>query len=264
MDDDDTVLFAVLAGLGGLAVLSLLFVGVGVVLLLAWSMSVRPGAPVAVAEMVMATTLPATATVQLSSTAVTVALPLVAAPSELTSTPTTASTATATAIPPTSTPEPTATAAPSATPLPTDTPLPPPTIAPTPTRNLSTLRTWASAVSTPVTDIADALQAAGQLLQAADVGNQQWRQALITQMAIVRASHTRLIAIQAPPEAAPLHAAVTAATQKCSAAMMLLAEGIDNSDAATVQQAAGLMQACAAGIKTAGEQAKALEASIGD
>lgn len=108
MDDDDTVLFAVLAGLGGVAMLSLIFVGVGVVLLLAWPLWDRPIAPVAMAELAMATAPPATATVQPSPTAVSLALPLVAAPQDT----------------PTFVPSDTPTIAPTATPLPTLTSVP--------------------------------------------------------------------------------------------------------------------------------------------
>ena len=144
MDDDDTVLFAVLAALGGLVILSLIFVGVGGALLLAWSMSDRLGAPAAMAEVVTATALPAAATVQLSPTAVSLALPLVAAPSELTPTPTFVPSVAPTAAPiamlPTIVPEPvvgslpTVVAAPTPTvapPLPSDTPFPSPAPSPT-------------------------------------------------------------------------------------------------------------------------------------
>lgn len=98
MDDDDTVLFAILAGLGSLAVLSLLFVGVGVALLLAWSMWDRPVAPVALAPIIIPP--PATGTQQPEPTAVALAMPLVAAPQD---TPT---------IAPTDTPLPTLTSTP--------------------------------------------------------------------------------------------------------------------------------------------------------
>lgn len=145
MDDDDTVLFAVLAGVGGLAMLSLIFVGVGVVLLLAWPLLDRPVARVATSEIAMATAVPATATVQPSPTAVSIALPVIVAPPAATSTllaPTqTATSAPAIVMPPISTavaPAPD-TPIPTLTPRPTDTPTPLPsaTLVPAPTATLT-------------------------------------------------------------------------------------------------------------------------------
>lgn len=113
MDDDETVLFAVLAGLGGVAMLSLIFVGVGVALLLAWSMWDRPVAPVALAPIAIPS--PATATAQPSPSPMALALPLVAAPQDT----------------PTVVPSDTPTIAPTATPLPPDTRMPTATTLPT-------------------------------------------------------------------------------------------------------------------------------------
>lgn len=172
------------------------------------------------------------------------------------------------AEPPTATTAPTPT--PTATPLPTatfvvmpspvtDTPVILPTWTPA-AAGSNELAIYAGAVATPVDDLSSALKQMSVLLAAPQVGNQEWFNSVVAQIAIIRVSHQRLSAVTPPAQLAGVHQTLIAATQKCSDATYKFAEGYDQMNTSLLQESAQLVIECANGIGIAGQQ---LEAATG-
>ena len=80
--------------------------------------------------------------------------------------------------------------------------------------------------------------------------------AVLLQLYAIRAAHRSLIGIEAPPELAAVHAALTDATADCDQATVYMASGIDNLSSDDIDTANVLITSCGKKLSLAAKMLK--------
>ncbi len=92
--------------------------------------------------------------------------------------------------------------------------------------------------------ISNALKAIGELTTSPQLGNDQWTMSVAFQVVTIRDAHRKLSEMTPPAELADVHSAILDATADCNHSTDHLASGIDNLNAADLQEATDLIKSC--------------------
>jgi hypothetical protein len=163
--------------------------------------------------------------------------------------------------PPTQTPSPTDTATPTLTHTPTPTPTPTSTNTPTPEPEAgppSRVQRYALAITEKWETLSQTLQDLQELLQAPQLTDQNWKDEVAAQVAIIRLINEELTDMEVPVEMIGIHSALLDATFDCDGVVFFLEE-VDKINSSDVNVASRLATSC--GQKFS-KQLRALEEHI--
>lgn len=149
---------------------------------------------------------------------------------------------------PTETPTPTQTlsSTDTATPTPTNTPTPTPTNTPTPEPEAGPplrVQHYASAITEKWETLSQTLQDLRELLQAPQLTDQNWKDEVAAQVAIIRLINEELTDMEVPVEMIGIHSALLDATFDCDGVVFFLEE-VDKINSSDVNVASRLATSC--------------------
>lgn len=100
------------------------------------------------------------------------------------------------------------------------------------------------AVITGLLNLANGVEAMGQLMEDPQMLSVGWNDRMKDQAAVIRGSYQEISVLSPPDDAAAFHADLLSALNDCDVAMDLLTNGLDSLDMAALDQAATLMIQC--------------------